>query len=97
MKEQSTIPDSTCTGNQDRLYSGIQRTVMAPVLRLPVLHMEEQMGAVIPIVIITPQGTRGTLSHRRTDQRLISCVCGGGGEVRLIVGLSCGGAKCPDR
>ncbi len=81
MKEQSTGPDSTRPVNQDRLDSGIQRITLVPVLRLSVLHMEEQMSAVIPIVIIMPQGTRGTLSHRRTDQRLISC----------------GEGKCPDR
>ncbi len=80
-REQSTIPDSTA--NPDRLDSGIQRTALVPVPvpRLPVLPMEEQTSVVIPIVIVMAPGTRGTLSHRRTDQRLISC----------------GWAKCPYR
>ncbi len=70
----------TCTVNQDRFKSGIPQTVLVPVLRLPLLHMEELMSVVIPTVVIIPQGTRDTHSPRQTDQRLISC----------------GGAKCPD-
>ena len=64
-KDQLTDPDNPSTTNQDRFESGIQRTALVPVLRLPVLHiMEGQTSVVIPIVITMPPGTCSTHSQR---------------------------------
>ncbi len=79
MKEQSTDPDNTSMANQDRSDNQLIALVLVP--QLPVLHVNGQTSVVIPMMITSVPETHGTHSHRRADQRL----------------MSCGGANRPDR